>query len=336
VAIIIGSGAAALPATASSATAAYATAQATLSSGAATLAVYQPIAITSGVIAALFLLGCAGRKKLKSLLGNLWKKEIETHLQTAEAFEALEQHLCKVAEELRHTETINTRLLDALEFVRETAQEMAERAEDAEMLNPPAGVQAERTLERHVEELSGIVNTLRDKTMYLLPAVIEMQTHLKSERPQILPGSLPISNGDDSDAQASNRVAIQESVDQGLITYQPSHAQSLTPTRPVGDVKPVASSSNIHDGFDFANQASAATLPSPVPESSGTSSNDTEGDTWEILTVSGVQHSFDGSWGAEGALEEDQPSDGDSIWLFPLPSEASSYAGGSSQLSSMS
>jgi len=171
------------------------TAAVTASSGAATIAVFQPMAITSGVVVALFLLGCAGRDKMKTLLATLWKKEIELHLQTAEAFKAIEQHLREVAEQLHSTEEDNTKLLEALELVRETAQEMAERADDAEQVSPPAGPQAERTLQRHVDELTNLVDTLREQTVLLLPAVIEMQSNLEAQNPKFLPGIFPLSDG---------------------------------------------------------------------------------------------------------------------------------------------
>lgn len=212
--------------TAAAATSASQTAAVTASSGAATVAVFQPIAITSGVVVALFLLGCAGRDTLKSVLAKLWKKEIELHLQTADAFKAIEQHICEVAAQLQSTESSNTKLLQALDLVRETAQEMAERAEDAEQVSPPAGLQAERTLERHVAELTALVDTLREQTVLLLPAVIEMQNNLETNCLKALPGILPLSDSVVSHDLSSDGEALPESATQ---LNEPPTQQTLVP-----------------------------------------------------------------------------------------------------------
>lgn len=257
------------------------TAALTASTGAATVAVFQPMAITSGVVVALFLLGCAGRDKLKALLGNLWKKEIELHLQTAEAFQAIEQHLREVAEQLHSTEASNTKLLEALELVRETAQEMADRAEDAEQISPPAGPVAERTLERHVEELNILVDALREQTVHLLPAVIEMQTLLDSERPKILPGSLCLSDCS-SDLTSVDDESLERAL-QDLIMYRPS-------PRAGENAAPLASSSDVNELLDVSLM-----LGLPWPESGAaaetlaTCENDQQ--SWELM--SGGDGSFE-------------------------------------------
>jgi hypothetical protein len=164
-------------------------------SSAGTLAVFQPVAITSGIIVALFPLGYMGRDKVKAIWGKLWTKEIELHLQTAKAFEIMEQHLSKVAEQLCPTKEKNYKLLHALDLVRETAQELAEGAEVAKNLHPPAGLDAERSLERHVQELSNLVDKLREQTQDLLPTVTEMQAYLDPNRLRSLPGSLSLADG---------------------------------------------------------------------------------------------------------------------------------------------
>jgi len=259
----------------------------TASTGAATMAVCQPMAISSGVIVALFLLGCAGRDKLKTLLGNLWKKEIELHLQTAEAFQAIEQHLREVAEQLHSTEASNAKLLEALELVRETAQEMADRAEDAEQVSPPAGPVAERRLERHVEELNALVDALREQTVHLLPVVIEMETLLDSERPK-LPGSWCLSDGGSNlDLISVTDESLEGALD--LILYRPSH---VAPDTPSGDVvTSLASSSDINEGLDLPPIIDLTCPESdglPCPESDGAAemgaTHDNEEQSWEVVS----------------------------------------------------
>jgi hypothetical protein len=262
------------------------TAALTASTGAATMAVCQPMAITSGVIVALFLLGCAGRDKLKTLLGNLWKKEIELHLQTAEAFQALEQHLREVAEQLRSTEATNTKLLEALELVRETAQEMADRAEDAEQVNLPAGPVAERRLERHVEELNTLVDALREQTINLLPVVIEMQTVLDSECPKILPGSLCLQDGN-----LDLACAPDENLED-LIVPGPSLVAH-------GDIATsLASSSAVNEGLSVS-----LILGLPCPESGGAAEMGTtcenEAQSWELVSLGAVLPPSGGSFETE-------------------------------------
>lgn len=199
---------------------------------AATVAVFQPMAITSGVVVALFLLGCAGRRQLKTLLGNLWKKEIELHLQTAEAYKAIEEHMREVAAQLHATEESNAKLLEALDLVRETAQEMAERAEDAEQVSPPAGPQAERMLERYVEELSTLVDAIRERTVLVLPAVIEMQTRLNLERPKpLLQGSFSPPDGHGNSGLSSEGYSNLEFAKQGILmdTTPPQTGYAVMP-----------------------------------------------------------------------------------------------------------
>jgi cytoskeletal protein RodZ len=261
------------------------TAAMTASTGAATVAVLQPMAITAGVVCALFLLGCAGREKLKSLLGRLWKKEMELHMQTAEAFKAIEVHISEVSMQLQATESSNTKLLQALDLVRETAQEMAERAEDAEEVSPPAGPQAERMLERYVDELSALVDTLREQTVLLLPAVIEMQTQLEMGPPKSITGAVPLSNGNDN---------------HGAILGPPS---SSPPTESGGVIMPLPSLSGGMGGMGFVNPAHLAlTMPGPHDaDDAGAAAN--EDQAWEVL-----------SRGEESSFLE-VPSEKESSWV---------------------
>lgn len=290
----------------------------TASTGAATVAVLQPMAITSGVIVALFLLGCAGREKLKSLLGNLWEKEIKLHMQTAEAFRAIEQHISEVAAQFHSTEGKNTKLLQALDLVRETAQEMAERAEDAEQVSPPAGPQAERVLERYVEELSNLVDVLREQTVLLLPAVIELQTHLDMEYPKSLAETMSVSKGySDADSNVASGLGF---LNQDAILDEPSHGGVVMPlpywTCDLGLMNPASSE-----------------LSLPVPESEGknleydgavvaSATPLNEDQNWEVLSR-GSGHG-DGS----SCPEVPSASEKDSSWVC-----VSSATGASSNFS---
>ncbi|CAK9060404.1 C3H1-type domain-containing protein [Durusdinium trenchii] len=142
--------------------------QASMSTLSTSMLSVAPIAAFSGVILALCLVGFAGRKMLKQLLGRLWAQEIKEHQQSREMFQKMASKLRQAASDLKCARDCSEKLEEAFEVVAEAAEELCGMAEDAELIE----------CDYDLDDMNAKLQELFDAAERAVPAFGELQKAL--------------------------------------------------------------------------------------------------------------------------------------------------------------
>ena len=129
-----------------------------------------PLAVASGVILALCVLGYAGRNVLKRMLGKMWADEIRDHEGSHATFKHMAGVLKDAVEKLRATSSSNEKLEEAFAVVMEAAEELATQAECGQSL----------LLDDDFEALDLQVETVASSCEKAAAAFAEMQSRLEA------------------------------------------------------------------------------------------------------------------------------------------------------------
>ncbi|CAE7228740.1 unnamed protein product [Symbiodinium microadriaticum] len=129
-----------------------------------------PLAVASGVVLALCMLGYAGRNALKRMLGKIWADEIREHEGSHATFKHMAGVLKDAVEKLRSASRSNEKLEEAFAVVMEAAEELATQAECGQSL----------LLDDDFEALDNQVETVASSCEKAAAAFAEMQSRLEA------------------------------------------------------------------------------------------------------------------------------------------------------------
>ena len=240
--------------------------------GATAVAVAEAAAVTSiattfvapAALLALGVLGYVDRDRVKSLLRRLWESEIRQHEQSKEWFGHMKQRLREAAKKLRTVQERSEALETCLDLVVQTAEEISETAEDAQLV--PNG-HATDALREQIDRLCSRCNDIPRAFEELQKAARELETAARPVQ-LALPAPLELLDAG-NDNQIILQARVQAEADEGALSTVREPAPLVSTPALEGSIQEVDESAStvVSDGSD-ADDVGWILVESP-PNSTG-------------------------------------------------------------------